>query len=542
MRKTLCIAAAAAVVCAIAWADWPSTGGGPSRDGWQRGETILSRQSAKDIKLIYTHKFENTARGEEALTTPVILSRIVSWKGFKALLFLGTSNNSVYSIDSDIGRDFFKVSLGPVPSATPTANCPGGLTAAVTLTGTAAAAGRGGGGGGGGRGASGAGRGRGPDPAAGVGASGGRAGRGGGGGGGGGGRGVQPSVYAVGPDGMLQWVREQDGDLTAEAAAKFIPANARVGSLAVSNNVVYTTTSHSCGGNPNALYAMDIAPAGPAGSPGPQKLNKTVASFQTGGTGFAGSAGVAIGSNDVVYGQVTDGNAPVAGKLSDTVLALDGKTLAVKDYFTPAGTFPAVSADGAGAGATPAVFQWNGKDVVVAGSRDGRIYLLDSTSLGGSDHHTPLARSEVIAANGISNSFATWDEGGTRMIAASVNGVPSLKFPGSNGAVTNGAIVVFKVTDQGGKLSLDPQWISRDLVSPAAPAVANGLLVALSTGRAARKPAVMYALDSSSGKELFTTGSAATAYATTGLAVADGNIFFGTHDNVLYAFGVPQER
>ncbi len=119
---------------------------------------------------------------------------------------------------------------------------------------------------------------------------------------------------------------------------------------------------------------------------------------------------------------------------------------------------------------------------------------------------------------------------------------------------TTGAIVAFKVTDEGGKPSLTPQWISRDLISPAAPVVANGLVYALSTGRSPRisstlaeherlaKPAVMYVLDSSTGKEVFSSGTKATTYATTGIAVENGQFYFGTHDSVLYAYGIETER
>ncbi len=209
-------------------------------------------------------------------------------------------------------------------------------------------------------------------------------------------------------------------------------------------------------------------------------------------------------------------------------------------------------------------------DVVIAGSRDGRIYLLDSTSLGGADHHTPLAQSAVIAAadltgagNGIWNSFATWTDaahGGTRWIYASISGPSALQFPASNGASPTGAIVAFTLVDQGGKPALSPQWISRDLTSPAAPVVANGLIYALSTGRSPRtakadgvpyplaeheklaKPAVAYVLDASTGKELFNSGSKATSYATSGIAVADSQFYFASHDNTVYAVGLEAER
>src|SRR6185312_4892659 len=182
--KKFAVFAFAAAAGVMAWADWPSTGGGPARDGWAKSETALSPQTAKDIKLIYVHKFENAAKGENALGTPLVLSRIVTWKGFKALLYVGSANETVYAIDSELGREFSRSPLGAkekVAASASTPACPGGLTANITLPGSINAGGRGRGGGGGARGASGAAR----------------------GGGGGGGRrvrprGPQPSVYAIG--------------------------------------------------------------------------------------------------------------------------------------------------------------------------------------------------------------------------------------------------------------------------------------------------------------------------------------------------------
>jgi len=111
-----------------------------------------------------------------------------------------------------------------------------------------------------------------------------------------------------------------------------------------------------------------------------------------------------------------------------------------------------------------------------------------------------------------------------------------------------------------GKASITPQWISRDMISPAAPATGDGLVVVLSTGlmpRVAKKDgstysaaevekgsknAVLYILDGASGKELYSSGSEVTSFANNGLALANGKVYFTTHDNALYSYGVPEER
>ncbi len=520
--------------------DWASSSGNPQRDGWQRAEFKLSRESAAkgDIKLLYSYKVDTKA---QRMGSPALLGNIIGYKGFKALLFVGGASD-VYSVDFWTGKPYFKTHLdyaGEKPQVTAsTATCPGGMTAAVTINGGSGGRGAAAGPPAGGRGAAGA-----SGPA-----------RGGGGGGGGGGRGAGPNVLAVGADGKLQFLREQDGDNKATPPAKFLPANSRVSDLAVNANVVYAATQAECGGNPNALYAIDLSTP-----------EKNVTSFPTNGSGFAGSAGVAIGLDGTVYGLIPDGQGSVAGKYNNTVVAMGAKDLAVKDYFTPSGAAPAIKKGSEAPGATPAVFQWNGKDVIISGGTDGRIYLLDSASLGGSDHHTPLAQSDVIAAadgvNGIWNAFATWDDApppppqqgrgpggppatpapaGTRWIYASISGASPLKFPATNGGAPTGSIVAFKVVDQGGKPSLVPAWSSRDMISPAAPAVTNGLVFALSTGQGKTpKNAVLYALDSSTGKEVWSSGQTATSYATGGLAIDASIVLFATHDSQVHAYGIP---
>jgi outer membrane protein assembly factor BamB len=71
------------------------------------------------------------------------------------------------------------------------------------------------------------------------------------------------------------------------------------------------------------------------------------------------------------------------------------------------------------------------------------------------------------------------------------------------------------------------------------------LVLGLSTGEPAKSkkggPAILYVMDAGTGKELY-VGDKATAYSTGGLAVANAQIYFTTHDGTLYAYGIPIER
>jgi outer membrane protein assembly factor BamB len=187
------------------------------------------------------------------------------------------------------------------------------------------------------------------------------------------------------------------------------------------------------------------------------------------------------------------------------------------------------------------VFSWKGRDLVAASNRDGKIYLLDSASL-----KTSLATSAKYAsyttdyAPGALTSWA--DSSGTRWILAG----------------TNSAVVAFKVSDEQGKPVLTQAWTSRDLAAPVAPVVVNGVVFALSSGefhssdasltaaqRAQRsQPAVLYALDAFTGKELWNSGRTITSFSphSAGLAFSTGQVYVVTYDNTLYAFGFEQKE
>jgi hypothetical protein len=506
---------------ALLAADWPSIGGNAQRDGWSRGEKKLSKETAATIKFLYTYKAAD-AKGKHAeAATPVVLSNIITYKGFKQLVTVGTPNNHVVSIDGDLGALFYDTHLttGDSGKVKASATCPGGMTANLAFAGNSLAPGR-------------------------FGAPSmnrvGRVARG------------KPApmhfsfaspLYAISDDGALHTINQLSGS-TNTPPVKVLPPMARATGLNVDNERVFVATVGNCQGNPNGIYSVDLA-------------GGTVVSLLTGGSGAEGSGGTAIGTDGVVYAQIASGHGEVAGDYNDSLIALSPDKLIVQDYFTPAGAAAKVDAADV-SGVTPTVFGLEQKDWIVTGGHDGRIYILDADSLGGADHHTPAFRSDEIVApssgskgNGFRNSFATYlDAHGVRWLFASVRGPVSAEFPAKNGdaptgSAQNGSIIAFKITFDGGKPALTPAWRSRDMVSPAAPAIINDLVVALSTGETAKGkkggPAILYVLDAETGKELY-VGDKATAYSAGGVAVANSQIYFTTHDGTLYAYGIPLER
>ncbi|MGH9374274.1 MAG: PQQ-binding-like beta-propeller repeat protein, partial [Vicinamibacterales bacterium] len=95
------------------------------------------------------------------------------------------------------------------------------------------------------------------------------------------------------------------------------------------------------------------------------------------------------------------------------------------------------------------------------------------------------------------------------------------------------------------------------MTTPLTPVMFNGVVFAVSSGahrgaadaklsataRARRSvPAVLYALDPATGKELWTSGKTITSFARGGLSAAAGQVYVVTFDNTLYAFGIPMEH
>jgi competence ComEA-like helix-hairpin-helix protein len=504
--------------------NWPSIGGGPQRENWARPEAMLSPDTVGAIKLLYTRKLDNQNRGTSSLTPPLVLGNLISYRGFKEMLIVGGSADNVYSIDAVLNRPIWTTHL---PSAAAPSSGNGGASAACTgglvgivMSGTAA----------GGLGGGGAIRRPIPPPGTAAPASAparndlvvGLAS----------GFGRNGLVLAVSSDGSVHPLYQSNG-ASFGPPLKFLPPKSLANGLNLNDNVLYAATVEGCGG-PNAVYAIDLASDA-----------HTVAKFETGGSGATGSAGTAIGNDGIVYAQVAEGRGDAAGQYRDTVVALTPKDLKFKDYFTPPPPATNTPETSATAGATPVVFRWNDRDVVAAASRDGRLFLLDSSALGGADHHTALAQTPPVGA--VRGGFASWEDPdtGSRWIYAPLSQPPArdATFPVTNGPISNGAVAAFKVEDRNGRPTLTLQWISRDMMAPAA-VVANGLLFALSSGDSAPR-ATLYVLDALTGKQLYTSGDAVAGRprsGSAGLAVANGRVYFTTTDNTVYSFGIPTEH
>jgi len=283
---------------------------------------------------------------------------------------------------------------------------------------------------------------------------------------------------AIAGDGTFHSMYVSNGEEPAPPIP-FVPAGSNVHGLIVLDNVAYAATSKSCGGAPNAVWALDLN-------------SKKVAQWTAGGD-IAGAAAVAFGPDGTAY-VATD-----RGELT----ALDPKTLQAKAAYKTDRGFVT----------SPVVFEYKGKTLVAAATSDGRIHLVDGASLAGKAY--PGAASGEIAS---------WqDTAGARWILAPSKDV----------------IAAWKVSGDADAPLLSEGWTSREMDSPMPPLVVNEVVFAVANGAQAQ----VYAFDGVTGKELWNSGKTIAAPARYGsLSASGGQVYIGASDRTIYAFGFPIEH
>ena len=536
-------------------ADWWTYAGDAQRTGWEKTDQKFLKEDVVNFRQLWKMKLNPAEEGPGKLAAPVILGNLIGSRGFKELAFVQSASGGLWSIDADLARLYWEKHFPP-SSQSNDEKCGGSATvpnlpAPVVFRfrkrpptppapPPVAPAGTPGGQGipGGGPGAPATGLPAGAPPAPRTPPNLNAAYR------------VRP-VYMLGPDGKLHELNLDDGS-ELRPAADFVPAGLNAQSMNIADNVIYTVTQ-SCGQTPSAVYALDTA------VPTPKAVSfSSVAPIHSTG-------GPAISGDGTIYVQTGNGESdPAKSSYANAVIALTAKDLTVKDYaILPSGG--AQEETGMNI-TTPVLFNYLGREVVVTAGKDGRLYLLDANSLGGSDHKTPVSRTEPLvepaakaADRGIWRGLSSWAAlDGARYVLATVWGPlqDGFKAPVENGETPNGSVVAFKVTEENGVLSLVPAWVSHDLMSPDPPVIAQGVVFALSNGKykrnikkehgvkmaeetpAGQSHATLYALDGLTGKQMWSTGDEVKVPGSlTGLSIANSRVYFTTVDGTLQVFG-----
>jgi outer membrane protein assembly factor BamB len=508
-----------------AWAqEWATGGSDAQRSSWVRTDPKISPAGIRKPGFQFLWKLQVTEESTkaQAVTPPVLLDLVIGYRGFRALGFVGAGADHLVALDTDLGRMEWErrfARAAPAHGAPPcVALLPPQLARPTNPAFPTVVAGYGGGASGGpARGAVGEpGEGAvtlrsaapqhidaGPAPPT--------------------PSGPRPRprpfpvVYALSSDGVLHTLNVVNG-ADAEPPTPFLPPDAAARGLMVVDDVAYVATVRGCGEAPSGVWALDLG-------------SKQVATWRS-PAGIVGSVGLAMGPDGTIYVAASDGE----------LRSLEPRTLTPKRAHRSGG--PAFAS-------SPLIFEHLGRLLIAASSRDGRIRLLDSDR--SSFVQTPVFSRSTAAASG---GLASWvDSDGTRWLVTATAGPVGTApgYAGSNGTVTHGAIVAWRVVDQAGVPTLQPGWVSHDLATPLTPAIVNGVVFVVSGGErratrarrpdaAAVSPAILYALDGATGRELWSSAATMTSVESGGLSAGAGQVYVTTATGTLYAFGFPMEH
>ena len=488
--------------------DWLTFGHDPQRTGWAFEETTLNPANVSDLSLLWKSKLPNQFYLTAAVTAPVVTSNVSTVKGVRSVVYVAGLGGTVFALDVETGEQLwshtFKYVVLPGKGGYQgTLLCPNGITATPVI-----------------------------DKSTGI-------------------------LYQIAADGALYGLDLGSGTVRY-GPVQLVAPFAKSWSMNLVDGRIYTVLSQGCGNGLSGFYSVDVR------DPSHPVIHQLLLS-RTNTAGIWGRGGPVIGDNGRIYGNTADGTFdPTGGDYSNTVIAASLPSLDLADYYLPTNWRHLEEKDLDLGASSPVYFGWHNRHLIASGSKEGLIYLLDADKLGGGDHQTTLSTSPRLGNDvqdccrdhlGFWGGLSTArDLDGQTWLYAPLGGPPAVKgpkFPVTNGDNPHGSVMAFKVVldPKTQNPCLEPAWISRDFDLPEPVVTANGVVFALSSGEHARgggemrlvgtHPAVLYALDARTGKELYNSGNAMTSWVHfSGLAVADGRVFAVDHDSNVYCFGL----
>lgn len=489
--------------------DWLTFGHDPQRSGWAFEETTLSPANVSNLGLKWKAKLKNDSYSLFSLTAPVVAGEVSTSRGVRTVVYVVGITGTVFALDAVTGEELWthllKAFVLPFKGGIQgSIYCPNGVTATPVI-----------------------------DKTTGI-------------------------LYVLSGDGALYGLDLGSGRVRY-GPVQFVAPYSKNWSLNLVDGIIYTVLAQGCGGGISGFYSVDIRDAH-------HPILRQMLLSNTNTAGIWGRGGPVIGTNGRVYGGTADGIFdPIAGDYSNSVVAAVLPELKLADYYLPPNWRYLHRKDFDLGSASPVFFGWRKHHLVAHGAKEGVVNLMDADALGGKDHQTPLYTSPRLGNDKATccEAYGVWgglstsrDTDGQTWLYVPMGGPPSTsgpKFPIANGDNPHGSIMAFKVVADRNTQNpvLEPAWISGDFALPEPVVIANSVVFALSNGENAVQRdgeakrvanpshAVLKALDATTGKELYSSGTAMTSWVHfSGLAVAGGGVFAVDHDSNVYCFGL----
>src|SRR4029434_8851143 len=106
----LCFLATALAIAQRGGQEWLTSNADAQRSSWIRTDAKISIESIRKpgFQFLWKMKLDNESKQLNSLTQPVLVGNIIGYRGFKSLAFVGGSSDTLYAIDDDLARVYWK--------------------------------------------------------------------------------------------------------------------------------------------------------------------------------------------------------------------------------------------------------------------------------------------------------------------------------------------------------------------------------------------------------------------------------------------------
>src|SRR5439155_17926458 len=131
LTRAIAVAGAGAIAAAAVHAqgrgssEWTTSGLDAQRTGWIRTDPRISPATIQKpgafgpFKFLWKLKLEHDPQAPATLTQPILLDRLIGFRGFKSIAFVGTASETVHAIDIDFGVPLWKYHINYSASPSP---------------------------------------------------------------------------------------------------------------------------------------------------------------------------------------------------------------------------------------------------------------------------------------------------------------------------------------------------------------------------------------------------------------------------------------